>query len=367
MKNYLFSIILIVSSIKLISQPSDAQIKQDLVAKGALDVKFFSDKGTVHTTLTEKYYLRTAESKWKSNKPGIYSWSRSDYRYDFTGGKWTFTRSYFSDSWYEGIPNPSEAEVLKLIKSDIDKYFMGAGEVISYETIKIADKPKWTWESLKTARCNTEVIYTLKVDEVGNAKKIKEIRTVGMSKDSEDKNAPFVRMVGTRDNSIEPVLIENVKYKVEEEKSPFVSNQQDEKEEEKPEEIVYTKFSVNDKVTVNWNGQGKDFYNGKIVKTDPYDQNRYFIEFETIQSAWIHAKHMSKTSGGETSATSKISDNNSNEDFSEGDKVLSNWKNSGKYFPGKIAQIDAVNKNKVLIKYDDGDQEWTTMDKLKKK
>jgi len=171
---------------------------------------------------------------------------------------------------------------------------MGAGEVIAYESIKIADKPKWTWESLKTAKCNTEVVYTVKVDEMGNAKKIKEIRTVGMSKDSEDKNAPFVRMVGSRDKSIEPVLIENVKYQVEEEKSAFTNHQQTESEETKSEEPTYTKFAINDLVVVNWNGQGKDFYKGKIMKLDPYDENRYFIEFEKIQSVWIHAKFISK-------------------------------------------------------------------------
>lgn len=288
------SFLLIAITSLCLAQPSDTEITTMLKAKGALEVKFFSAKGTVHTSLTEKWYERTAESKWKTDKPGIYSWSRSDYRYDFVGGKWIYKRSYFADSWYEGIPNPSEAEVIKLIKSDIDKYFMGAGEVISYESIRIADKPKWTWESLKTANCNTEVIYTVKVDEVGNAKKIKEIRTVGMSKDSDDKNAPFVRMVGSSDKSIEPVLIENVKYHVEEEKSVFVNHQQTESEETKSEEPTYTKFSINDLVVVNWNGQGKDFYKGKIVKLDPYDVNRYFIEFDDIQSAWIHAKLISK-------------------------------------------------------------------------
>lgn len=288
------SFLLITITSLCLAQPSDAEITTMLKAKGALEVKFFSAKGTVHTNLTEKWYERTAESKWKTDKPGIYSWSRSDYRYDFVGGKWVYKRSYFADSWYEGIPNPSEAEVIKLIKSDIDRYFMGAGEVIAYESIRIADKPKWTWESLKTAKCNTEVIYTVKVDEVGNAKKIKEIRTVGMSKDSDDKNAPFVRMVGSSDKSIEPVFIENVKYKVEEEKSAFTNHQQTESEETKSEDPTYAKFLINDLVVVNWNGQGKDFYKGKIVKLDPYDVNRYFIEFDDIQSAWIHAKLISK-------------------------------------------------------------------------
>jgi hypothetical protein len=294
MKKIIISLTLTVSSIVAFAQPSDTEIANKLKAEGALEVKFFSAKGTVHTSLTEKWYERTAESKWKTNKAGIYSWSRSDYRYDYVGGKWVYKRSFFADSWYEGIPNPTEAEVLKLIKSDIDKYFMGAGEVIGYESIKIADKPKWIWESLKSASCNTEVIYTVKTDEVGNAKKIKEIRTVSMYRDGEDKNVPFIRLIGTRDKSIEPILIENVKYEVEKEESPFAKYQQQEQVEEKTSEPIYEKFQINDLVTVNWNGQGKNFYKGKVLKKDDYNENRYFIEFDDIQSAWIEAKYMSK-------------------------------------------------------------------------
>ncbi len=296
-KNFLLSILFFIA-LGSIAQPSDEQIKQDLVAKGALAVKFFSEKGTVHTTLTEKYYLRTVEAKWKTDYKGIFSWSRSDYRYDFKGGKWTFTRSYFSDSWYEGIPNPTNAEVLKLVEDNIETYFMGSGERIGkHESIKVADKPQWTWESLKSASCKTEVVYTRKVDEIGNAEKIKEVRRVKMFKDADDKNSPFVRIIAYKEG--EPEVLQQVKYKTDDEESPFKSsgNSQSgngDNDSESAKEPVYEKFQINDAVTVNWNGQGKDFYKGKVVKLDSFDKNRYFVEFETIQSAWIHAKFMTK-------------------------------------------------------------------------
>jgi len=69
----LFSLIVVLA----FAQPTDAEITNKLKAEGALEVKFFSAKGTVHTALTEKYYLRTAESKWKTKKEVIYSWSSS--------------------------------------------------------------------------------------------------------------------------------------------------------------------------------------------------------------------------------------------------------------------------------------------------
>ncbi|MCB0379683.1 MAG: hypothetical protein KDD24_00400 [Flavobacteriales bacterium] len=216
MKKILITIKLTFITIALIAQPTDTEITNKLKAEGALEVKFFSAKGTVHTSLTEKWYERTAESKWKTNKEGVYTWSRSDYRYDYLAGKWSYTRSYFADSWYEGIPNPSEAEVLKIINDDIEKYMSGSGETIGKpESIKLADKPKWTWESLKKATCYTEAIYTVKIDQIGNAQKIKQIKTVSLYKDKEDKNAPFVRFISY--NEGEPIVLENVSYEVENE------------------------------------------------------------------------------------------------------------------------------------------------------
>jgi len=53
------------------------------------------------------------------------------------------------------------------------------------------------------------------------------------------------------------------------------------------------KFELNDRVVVNWNGQNREYYTGKIIKKDPYNENRYFVEFDQIQSAWIDAKFIS--------------------------------------------------------------------------
>jgi len=45
-----------------------------------------------------------------------------------------------------------------------------------------------------------------------------------------------------------------------------------------------------------------------------------------------------------------------------GDRVHARWKGGKRLFPGKIADIKGT---KALIKYDDGDQEWTTADMLR--
>ena len=45
-----------------------------------------------------------------------------------------------------------------------------------------------------------------------------------------------------------------------------------------------------------------------------------------------------------------------------GTAVEANWKGKGKYYKGKIAQIDG---EKIYIHYDDGDKEWTTLRRIK--
>jgi hypothetical protein len=243
-----------------------------------------------------------------------------------------------------------------------------AGQVIGKpESIKLASDPKWNWESMKKTTCITEAIYTEKLDQIGNAQKVKQKFAVSMFRDKDDKNAPFVRFFSVREG--DAVVLEKTKYEAEKDESPFqkaAAAQQVEKEKESlPEEPQFPKYNISDAVTVNWNGQGKDFYKGKIVKTDPYDANRYFIEFETIQSAWIHAKHLSKNTNSQPAAT-KNAETNSSASFSIGDKVTANWKGSGKWLPGKIEKADDKYSNRFFIKYDNGTQEWTTTEYIKK-
>lgn len=355
----------------LFAQPSDAEIKQRAISAGAIATKFTTEKGTVHTTITEKWYMRTMESKWKTEYPGVFRWERTEYRYDFAGGKWVFKRTYLNSSWYEGIPNPSEAEVVKLVKSQLDIYLKTAGRVIGEpESIKLAADPKWNWESMRKTTCITEAVYTEKINEIGDAQKVKQKFAVSMFRSSDNKNAPFESFFSVTEG--EPVVLEKIKIAVKADESPFKSAEDDSETQHSnipSKEPDYPSYSINDLVLVNWNGQNKDYYKGKVVKTDPYNVNRYFIEFEEIQSAWIEAKHISKRNedAGKKNANTQLNTSDAdNTELKVGDKVKANWKNSGRWFPGKIAAKDPLKKDHFLIKYDDGDQEWTTKDKIQK-
>lgn len=508
----LFFMSIISGATDLNAQPSDQTVANRLKSAGALEVKFTSPSGTVHTLPHEKYYERTTESKWKTDAPGVYRWERVDNRYDYQGGSWVFNRSYFGGAWYDGIPNPTEEEIIKVLE---DSHVGYQGAVMEKPTYKLAANPKWNWHTFNSVEFDMEVTYWKK-KSYSEIEKVKALIPFRLYKDCGGgtydqaaktiyKNAPWlsVEMSVFPSVSEQTVLetrqlseseqknlknmnemaeaIENEKKKaawtkyaqpqfINDEDAiyyfhsimwegdlnkiewmaftyftkyyfedsyrtlmnnsgkellkklqdvapkypylyceyPNIKHQQanmiqfydrenqstvrisltpvadgtfqiqdfdclfypnDEKLEscksasitncgQKPEikaEVKPESFQVNDLVTVNWNGQGKDFFDGKVIKTDPYDPNRYFIEFEAIQSAWIDAKYMSKTGSSPTSTSSELT---------VGQRVEVNWKGQGRWFPGKIAEIDTKN-NKYLIKYDDGDQEWTTKTYIK--
>lgn len=45
-------------------------------------------------------------------------------------------------------------------------------------------------------------------------------------------------------------------------------------------------------------------------------------------------------------------------DIQVGSRVFGRWRNGPAYFPGRVDKQDA---EKIHIKYDDGDEEWTTI------
>lgn len=447
---YSIYLLLLASSV-LLAQPSDAEITTLLKNKGAIQVKFTSSKGTVHTSLTEKWYERTAESKWTTEIPSVYRWERSDYRYDYSGGRWVYTKTYFGSGWYDGIPNPSEAQIIDILENSMVGY---QGAYFEKPVFKLASEPKFNWHTFNSVEFLVEAVYFKKVSYT-EFQKVKATFPVRLYKDCGNgrydntvkkifKDAPWLPVqmavistdygkeevletkkisseesenlrnmqemygdeiakkqlaaLGTIDipafkNDKEAIVwIHNVMYSGDEKKAelmayhmlssfyfengttttlnergkqllenikngvktysviycehPSVKHQQTgmlqfydrenysfariavQKEGETYKiadlEFAYApnssqitscknagdsncgepiktetakapeKFEIGDKVIVNWNGQGKDFYTGKIVKIDPYNPNRYFVEFDEIQSAWIDGKFIGK-------------------------------------------------------------------------
>lgn len=312
MKNTIHLIICFFISQVIFAQPLDSEIKQRATSAGAIETRFTTDKGTIHTTLTEKWYMRTMESKWKSDYAGIFRWERTEYRYDFIGGKWVFERSYLNSSWFEGVPNPSEEEIVANLQQSKVGY---QNAVLEKPVFKLAQDPKWNWHTINSVEFMVEVVFYEKISYTQVAKK-KVVMPIRLYKDTGNgQHDPNKKVYIKESNWLEtysPTIsskygseetLELKEYSSEEAATikTFLEQELDaaepvveERIEEEIVEETFPSYLVEELVTVNWNGQGKDFYDGKVVKIDPFNENRYFIEFETIQSAWIEAKFMSK-------------------------------------------------------------------------
>lgn len=95
-------------------------------------------------------------------------------------------------------------------------------------------------------------------------------------------------------------------------------------------------WKVGGALLVNWS---KDvyWYPAKVTKKEG---ERYFVVFDTGNEEWTTADHMTA------------------DDLREGDRVFGNWQNRGTYYNGRITKRMGRD---IHIKYDDGDEEDTTI------
>jgi hypothetical protein len=143
--------------------PTDAQIKKDL--SGAKTVSVTLGKpGKVEWSSTYKKYLwtRSFTAKVKTETPDIFILVKGYAAYDVVGGKYTYWRSFTTSNSYEGIANPTAAEVFAVLKKVGWQSLMRGfyhnviGEV---ESAKVADEPNWEWHTPNSVSVTLELVY----------------------------------------------------------------------------------------------------------------------------------------------------------------------------------------------------------------
>ncbi|WP_258542680.1 Tudor-knot domain-containing protein [Parvicella tangerina] len=109
--------------------------------------------------------------------------------------------------------------------------------------------------------------------------------------------------------------------------------------------LSQSELKVGDKVEVNWLGKGT-YYSGQI---DQIEGEKYFIRYDDGDEEWT---------------TSEFINVIPESAFNVGDRVEANWNNEGTYLPAIVKSVKGEN---FYLKYDDGNLEWTTADKIKAK
>jgi hypothetical protein len=151
--------------IRAFAQPSEAQIKKDLMNPGVIEIvirgKGSFEKFVENRAVVNEYY-RSVTVRRKSDKPGITIDVLGDVVYRLIGGRWVFRKMRLAGNTYGGIANPTVAELNKLVEkltpNDVDN--MSQDFIGEIESIKISPFPNWEWHSPNSVSFNVVLVHS---------------------------------------------------------------------------------------------------------------------------------------------------------------------------------------------------------------
>jgi len=127
MKKNLFLFLLLSMSFFSMAQPSDAVIRKDLTNPNTIDIKFTKTTGTRqwNSSSGNWEYVRGVHILLKSKEyPGLVVKVVGDAVYQYVGAaKYSYQKFRTGYNEWEGIPNPTDADIEKMISSDWGKFY----------------------------------------------------------------------------------------------------------------------------------------------------------------------------------------------------------------------------------------------------
>jgi hypothetical protein len=182
------------------AQPNDAQIKKDLTAPKTVSLAL-GQPGKIEWSKTYKKYVwtRSFTAKLKTEEPGIFVIVKGYASYDVMGGRYVYWRTFTTSNSYEGIPDPTAAEVQALISKFGAEQFMGnyhfnhvVGRV---ESIGLATEPKYLWHTPNSVSFNVVAVYTEKTNDIGGSQKVARTFEIRLYRDS--VKAPWKNLISS--------------------------------------------------------------------------------------------------------------------------------------------------------------------------
>lgn len=191
------------------AQPSAAQVKKDVSGAKTISVTV----GGRGTRVWSKGYSKWVwdvpySAKVKSEEPGVNILVEATASYDIVGGRYVYWRSFVGSNIYEGIPNPTDSEVAKLLQEfGPQKVMMGDfyNAVGGIESVKLAAMPRFEWHTLNSVSFTVVVTFKEKVDYTTTRRVAKPYRA-RLYRDS--KTSPWKNILGTGElNDDETLLV----------------------------------------------------------------------------------------------------------------------------------------------------------------
>jgi hypothetical protein len=172
----------------VLAQPSDAQTKKDLTGAKTVSVTL-GNPGKVEWSSTYKKYVwnRSFTAKVKSDYPDIFVVVKGYASYDVMGGRYVFWRSFITSNSYDGIPDPTAADVQAFIAKFGVERFMGNYDfnhvIGKVESLGLADEPKFTWHTPNSVSFNVVAVFTKRTNDVGGRERIAQTYEIRLYRD----------------------------------------------------------------------------------------------------------------------------------------------------------------------------------------
>ena len=183
------------------AQPPEATIRKDLTGPKTVSVTL-GRPGKLEWSRTYKKYLwtRSFSAKVRSEYPDVNVLVKGYAAYDVIGGKYVFWRSFTTSNSYEGIPDPTAADVQALIDNFGIEKFIGnydLNRVIGkVELIRLADEPEFQWHTPKSVSFNVVAVFTRRTNDVGGRERISQTYEIRLYRD--DLKTPWKNLMSTR-------------------------------------------------------------------------------------------------------------------------------------------------------------------------
>ncbi len=190
------------------AQPGAAQVKKDVSGPRTISVTVHGGGTRVWSKGYSKYVWDVPyTAKVKSEEPGVNILVEATASYDIAGGRYVYWKSFVGSNIFEGIPNPTDAEVSALLTQfGPQKVMMGDfyNAVGGVESIKIAAKPRFEWHTLNSVSFTVIATYKEKVDSSTMRRIAKPFRA-RLYRDS--KTAPWKNILGTGELNDDEVIV----------------------------------------------------------------------------------------------------------------------------------------------------------------
>ncbi|MBK6590369.1 MAG: hypothetical protein IPG22_18975 [Acidobacteria bacterium] len=157
----------IVSVTEAKSQPSEAQIKKDVMGPKTVSLTLGAPGKVEWSSTYNKYvWSRNFVAKVKTDDPKVFIEVKGYASYDVVGGRYTFWRTFTSGNSYAGMKNLTAPEIQKLIEKFGTKGFMDTSQysklVGEVESITLAKDPAFEWHTPNSTSFDIVAVYTRK-------------------------------------------------------------------------------------------------------------------------------------------------------------------------------------------------------------